>query len=411
MRICYTVQRTIGEPLTGSENYIYDLARKLSEHDEVTILATQRRQSQPAATTEVGLARVLAFPVRDSRWMGLGIRYLMRKDASGISRRVLAYPADGFLHSWSHGYWSPGMYEWLLAADLDVLHCQALPLSTSWIGWRASRGKRFPFVITPALHLADPNYDPPYISRILRDADGIIAQTDTERRYLIRLGIPAEDTWVIPPGVDVESWSHPPAGRFRAANGIAENQFVVLIPRKQEEKGTFHTLAALELLAREGVHPSCVLLGTCPWPIQFRVRRWITKLASLGTRVIDTGFLPRSAFRDCLAASDVVVEPSMADSFGMVYQDSWMAGKPVIAADCGGIPDVVRNGENGLLVPFGSIESIAESIRVLMSDPGHARRLGEAGNATTLARYDLTKIADQIRQVYEVVIGRRERHR
>jgi len=411
LHVVYTVQRTLPAPLTGSENYIYDLGRLISESDRVTILATRGNGDRPPNPDNVGSGEVLTFPERDLRSLGLALRYLMIKDPTGLLRYGVAYPANGLLHSWSYGYWSPKMYEWLRAAHPDVLHCQALPLATTWVGWKASRATKCPFVITPSLHLEDPNFGLPYIGRIVRDADAVIAQTETEKRYIVRLGVPPERTWVIPPGVNPDSSRRGSGSRFRGASKIAPDDFVVLIPRKLKEKGTFHTLAALQELGKEGRHPVGVVLGTSPWPIQRSLQSWVAKLSAVGTRVVDAGFLSEQAFRDCVAACDVLVEPSMVDSFGMVYQDAWMAGKPVIAADCGAIPDVVRDHEDGILVPYGSSESIAEAIRYLMDNRGTAQRLGERGRTETLERYDNRQLAGRVRKVYDAAIAHREASR
>ncbi len=297
------------------------------------------------------------------------------------------------------------MYDWLCHASPDIIHSAALPVSTTWIGWKASRVTGCPFVLTPALHLKDPDFGLSYVCRILRDADAVIALTEIERRHLIGLGVLPEKTWVIPPGVDVENWYGGSASRFRTRMNIAPEDFSILIPRKLEEKGTFHTLAALGELAREGRHPVCIVLGTCPWPVQRRLQSWIARLAAIGTRVLDVGFLPEQEFRDCVAASDVVVEPSMVDSFGIVYQDAWMAGKPVIAASCGASPDVVRDYENGLLVPYGSSNKIAEALRFLMDNPQTARQLGSTGMAQARTEFDDRLIAAEVRRVYETTLA------
>lgn len=407
MHLGYTVQRIPPAPLTGSENYILDLARFFAPTDEVTVLATHGRAPASIREERDGFGEVLTFPSRESRWTGLALRYLMQRDPTHFLRRALAFPADGFLHSWTYGYWSPAMLDWLAHSHVDVLHCQAIPLATTWIGWTASRRAGIPLVITPALHPADPDVGLPYIHRMLRYADAVIAQTETERTWLLGMGISPDRTWVIPPAADLEGESTSAGFAFRSSLGISSQDFVIVIPRKLEEKGTFHTLKAIAQLSREGRHPVGIVLGSGVWPIQLRLDAWIARLRSLGTRILDLGFLPRGTFRHCLSAADVVVQPSKVDSFGLVYQDAWLAGTPVIAASIGGIPEIVRDGENGLLVPYGSSAKIADAVRLLMDSPDTARRLGSTGRQEVRSRYDIRLVGERMREVYETVVDRR----
>ena len=63
-----------------------------------------------------------------------------------------------------------------------------------------------------------------------------------------------------------------------------------------------------------------------------------------------------------LAAADVFAMPSRTDSFGIVYLEAWLYRLPVIAARTWGMSDVVRNGEDGLLVPFGDVSVLAQTL-------------------------------------------------
>ena len=71
--------------------------------------------------------------------------------------------------------------------------------------------------------------------------------------------------------------------------------------------------------------------------------------------------------------------PSRTDSFGIVFLEAWANGLPVVAAAAGGVPEVVRHGETGLLVPFGDLDRLTGALLALLSDPARARAMGEAG--------------------------------
>jgi len=83
--------------------------------------------------------------------------------------------------------------------------------------------------------------------------------------------------------------------------------------------------------------------------------------------------------RDLLAAVDIFAMPSRTDSFGIVYLEAWLYGKPVIGARVWGVSDVIRDGENGLLVPFADVPDLERALRLLLDQPDLAASMGARG--------------------------------
>ena len=84
---------------------------------------------------------------------------------------------------------------------------------------------------------------------------------------------------------------------------------------------------------------------------------------------------------------EVFLMPSKLDSFGLVYLESWLHRKPVIAAYCSGVMEVIDEGVNGFLVPFGDCEMIAGYILKLLNDKELAQNMGEEGYKKTKNNY------------------------
>jgi glycosyltransferase involved in cell wall biosynthesis len=99
--------------------------------------------------------------------------------------------------------------------------------------------------------------------------------------------------------------------------------------------------------------------------------------------------------------SAVVVVPSMGEGFGMVALEAMERGRPVIAAEIGGLGELVRDGETGVLVPAGEAEPLRAAIVRLAGDLPLAREMGEAGRRRALARFLQTTCTERTELLYE----------
>jgi glycosyltransferase involved in cell wall biosynthesis len=111
---------------------------------------------------------------------------------------------------------------------------------------------------------------------------------------------------------------------------------------------------------------------------------------------------------DLLDACDLLVLPSRSDSFGIVLLEAWFYGKPVVGARAGGIPGLVRDGVDGLLVPFGDETELALSIQKLLLDSEYAGKLGAAGRERVLSEFTWDNKYQLVKAVYEELTGTRK---
>ena len=96
-------------------------------------------------------------------------------------------------------------------------------------------------------------------------------------------------------------------------------------------------------------------------------------------RIHVLGIVEEQEKHDLLAAADLFAMPSRTESFGIVYLEAWLYRKPVIGAQTWGVSDVIANGRDGLLVPFGDVPALAQAISYLLDHPDERRAMGEAG--------------------------------
>lgn len=115
------------------------------------------------------------------------------------------------------------------------------------------------------------------------------------------------------------------------------------------------------------------------------------------------GKVPRKRLCSLYANASVVVQPSVYESCGIPVLEAMSMKKPVIGANTGGIAELIKNKENGLLVEPGNSEQLANAIITILSDPSYAMKLGENGRSTVVNRFAWKKIAIQTLELYRQV--------
>jgi len=101
----------------------------------------------------------------------------------------------------------------------------------------------------------------------------------------------------------------------------------------------------------------------------------------------------------------MLVLPSRVDSFGLVFLEAWAYRKPVIGAAAGGIPEVISDGSDGFLVPFGDVKGLAHRIATLLDDKALARQMGEEGYRKVIRFYTWDAIFPRLEEIYLDLVG------
>ena len=182
---------------------------------------------------------------------------------------------------------------------------------------------------------------------------------------------------VVGPGVNPDQILGGQARRFLEGHGIQSPLFVYL-GAMAFSKGTVQVVEGIRRLWQEGVKVELVLAGA----ILSDFGRYLEGLSVEDRRRIRVlGPVDEVEKRDLLAAADVVAMPSRTDSFGLVYLEAWLYGKPVIGAQTWGVRDVIDDGGDGILVPFGDPGALARALSTLLSRPDLRAKMGERGEA------------------------------
>jgi glycosyltransferase involved in cell wall biosynthesis len=406
MEIAHFVQR-YPPALGGSEAYFARLSRWLRARGEsVTVFTTTARDLE-AFWSPRGRCLAAGVSIEDgvevrrfAPWRWPGRRYLL-KALSFIPNprwQRLTLPCNPI---------APGLWREAGRTErhFDLVHATAFPYG--WpiaCGLRLARRLRVPFLVTPFLHLGDPDdpadrvrrgYLAPALLSLLREADRIFVQTEPERDALRVRGFPAEKLVLQGMGVDPAECTGGDRAAARRAWAVPEGEVVVgHLANNSAEKGTIDLLRAAEQLWRRGLRFHVVLAG--PEMPNFR-RFWDGYGASDGVRRL--GVLDDRQRRDFFAGIDVFALPSRSDSFGLVLLEAWANQRPNVAYRAGGVPGVVKHEEDGLLVRCGDVRALAGALARLIADPGLRARFGAAGRRRALREFDW---ADKLQRVHDV---------
>ncbi|MBN1138754.1 MAG: glycosyltransferase family 4 protein [Anaerolineae bacterium] len=406
----------------GAETYLRAMSERLARdgHD-VVVAATDATSVQgfwdphqprlPDRETVQDGVRVIRSPVSHlpvSPWSF----YLLRRLATDLARLpVNTRPLFDRLAPLMPGV--PALEQTLeqIRPGFDLVHGVNVALEWPLIaGWRYARRHGLPFVATPFLHAGGPTeipvrgkvqrfYTMPHQVAALRDADRVIVQTGIEGQILAGLGVPQKRIVRLGMGVDLEETQGGDGARFRAQYGI-DGPVVTFMGVLTDDKGIVHLLRAMQRLWRRGSDANVVIAGRPMTPSSFeRAYSSIPEEQRLRTRRL--GVVSGQLKQDMLAATDLFAMPSRVDSFGIVYLEAWAYGAPVIGCRAGGVPDVIDDGQDGVLVDYGDEAALASAIEGLLADPGQRRAMGWRGRAKVEARYTWDRIYRGLVEVYQ----------
>jgi glycosyltransferase involved in cell wall biosynthesis len=408
MRIAHFIQR-YPPALGGSEAYFARLSRYLAAAgDQVTVFTSTaldleafwspRGRCLPSGVTHEDSVEVRRY--RLLRWPGR--RWILKPLSLVPLRRwqCLTLPCNPIAgRMWTDA----GRVD----RSFDVVHATAFPYAFPiCCGLRLARRLGVPLLLTPFLHLGDPDnprdpvrrqYLTPALLSLIRAADAVLVQTAGEREALRQRGIAGEKLVLVGLGVDPRECTGGDRERARREWGIAAHDVVVAhLANNSREKGTVDLLLAANRVWAQGHSFRVVLAG----PEMPNFRRFWNGYQAAGP-VHRLGVLDDRQKRDFFAAVDLFALPSRSDSFGLVLLEAWANGVPNLAYRAGGIADVIRHGEDGLLAPCGDVPALAQGLRHLVQDAELRRRCGRAGQDRLPREFRWEDKLKCVREVYE----------
>ncbi len=244
--------------------------------------------------------------------------------------------------------------------------------------------------------------------RTLRECDHVITVSGQQRATLLGMGFSADKVSVVRPGIPylAESGLQAPTpqerSHARASWGLQDDAFVVTaIGRLSTEKRFDLYLEACALIKERMPDARFMLVGGGKQ--QANLRTQATSLG-LGDTLVFTG-LTRD-MRGVYAATDLVMLTSDTEGTPHVLLEAMGSDIPTVATEVGGIPEFITNGEQGLLVPQGDKESLADAAQRIHDDPVLRAKLVEGGRAVA-SQFTVEHMVEGVDAVYSRVLGQR----
>ena len=233
-----------------------------------------------------------------------------------------------------------------------------------------------------------------------RHCERVICVSDMVCRSLNKHGYPPDRTTVIHNAVDIARFSGHDRERIREQMGWQDRIILLCVARLVPAKGQSLALAALARLSRTDVH--LVLAGAGPDEAMLQKQ---ATAAGLGNQVRFVG--NRQDIPQLLAASDIYLQPSLKEGFGIAFLEAMASGVPGIGTRTGAMPEMVHSGRNGLLVDAGDVDALAAAMQKLCDDPELRRQLGNQAARDARSRFSLQRQAQDTLTVYQQALGKR----
>jgi len=252
-----------------------------------------------------------------------------------------------------------------------------------------------------------PGYDPfnrkleslhrvlrPLTRRIWRKSRAVVALSDA-LRDMAKVTARDQEIDVIGNGIDIDRF-HPPSSPPAEGGPLR----VVCVSRLLERKGIHHLL---EAIARPEPLPlSLKVIGTGTYE-----QKLMDRCDELGLRdrVEFVGFVPRDQLPDHYRAAQLFALPSMTESFGLVFAEAMACGLPVLATTIGGIPSIVRSGEDGILVEARDVDALRRELTRFIAEPERRSQMGLNARKRVVDRFTWRSVAERYLRCYNAALG------
>jgi glycosyltransferase involved in cell wall biosynthesis len=293
------------------------------------------------------------------------------------------------------------LWQFLKTQEPDILHTHLFRANT-W-GRLFGAAQRVPVIISSEHSMTHDDIEGRRRTHLLsaidtgtaRCCDRIIAVSEATKKYLMENSIPAKKIEVVLNSVDTRRFAAEANGEaIRAEFGLENAAVVTIVARLHPNKNHALLIEAFSRLRERRPGARLLIVGSGQLEQTLRAQAE----ASAPGAVVFAG--ARSDIPAIMAASDVVVLCSDREPFGKVLLEAMAAAKPVIGTAVDGIPEVIADGQTGILVPPGDCFALTGAMEELLADRELAASMGRAGRVRAHELFDIHKSAGRLQEIY-----------
>ena len=293
------------------------------------------------------------------------------------------------------------LWRFLRAERPDILHTHLFRANT-W-GRLLGRALRVPVIVSHEHSLTRDQIEGRRRTWMLsaidtataRCCDKIIAVSEATKQRLMENSVPEEKVEVVLNSIDTRAFAKAASGEaIRGEFGLEGATVVTMVARLAASKN--HALLIEAFRRLHARRPEARLLIVGSGPLESALRAQAEAMPTGAVKFAGT----RTDIAAIMAASDVVVLCSEAETFGRVLVEAMASAKPVIGTAVDGIPEVIVDGQTGLLVAPGDCAGLAEAMETLLGNRELAARMGRAGQAWAEERFDIRKSVERCQRIY-----------
>ena len=364
MRIAITVPLFPPEWLAGTEIATYNIAKHLARRGYEVHVITSLDKGLPKESMEERLYVHRIF------WRK--IRFI------------------GIMSFWMKIFWC------LKTIKPDIVHVQSIGMGIP--GFLAKTFLKKPFVVYGRgsevyLPLTFKNT---ILKLVLKNADDVIALTEDMKNGMQKFC--DKDILVIPNGIDLETFKGLSRETARTRLEIRDNANVILfVGRLHHVKGVKYLIKAMELIVRKNKNAKLMLVGDGEEREELES---LVEKFGLKERVKFVGRVQNEEIPQYMVASDVLVLPSLSEGFPVTILEAMASGLSIVATTVGGLPEIVKDGENGFLVEPNNYGQIAEKVILLLEDEELRYKISK-NNKERTKRYSWGHAVNKLEEIYQ----------
>ncbi|GEM_PF-3971472 len=374
MHILCVIQR-FHPVIGGSEVLAKNLMDYLSQNHTITVFTTTANDIQSFWNKDA--SRIVNYSDYEN--------YEIKRHDFLIPSEIKFDPKSIFFLDRDH----PGPFSLSLWLDLvsnkikfDLIIVVGFPHDHIIPAYVAAKKWKLPIIMIPLIHQEFPElYLTAFRLNMLNNSDRVFVMSESEKMKLISLGLDQEKISRIYPPINLDEWINSHQKKTQELISMNNKKIVLFAGSKSHVKGAVFLIEAMKKVWSK--EPEIVLVFIGPSTKEFQ--KYSLKLPkNIKEKIIDLDIVNDNARKNVFNTCDLLVLPSKSESFGLVYLEAWLCEKPVIGCKIESTVELIDHMKNGLLVEFGNVDQLSDSILLLIQNPSLCTKLGKEGKQKSL---------------------------